>query len=231
MQRKESLPLFGTFSEGDPFSTFVFLPETTGLLLLSHPEITKEDEKQQVFLTIGSLEGYIHGVMLNVFFGARTQEGELRFLRVKEVRADGEPLFSFSEADRELYCGGGIGQERLFCIHAHPYFDEKKSVPLSRGVFYSTNVEIMQKAVQDKDPTKALVFKGFTSWTSEEIAEGVQKNKWLMMQAEKDLLFHPDVSSLWERSLRRYHAPRRPPVHPYAFYYDFRGPSLTNAVN
>ncbi len=114
--------------------------------------------------------------------------------------------------------GGPVEQNSLFFIHKIPFISN--SVNLCEGVYEGGDFEEIKKLIANRKilSNQILFYVGCAVWDTGQLQEEMNDNSWVVANPTKELLFHPEVGTLWRRSMAslggKYIALANAPVSP-----------------
>lgn len=94
-----------------------------------------------------------------------------------------------------VFMGGPVGQEHGFVIH-EPYRPEE----VDEELVISASRDTLADIAQDAGPSKFLVTLGYAGWEPDQLSAEMNRNDWLVVPYDKDILFNTPVDARWERA-------------------------------
>jgi len=98
--------------------------------------------------------------------------------------------------------GGPVDKGRGFVLHSTDYM-QQGSVAIDEkvGIGLTATLDVLRAIATDQGPSRCLFALGYAGWAAGQLDTELQDNGWLTVPADFDLIFDPDLDSLWERSL------------------------------
>jgi len=165
----------------------------TGQMLVAMP--TMQDQRftrTVVFLCTHSPEGAM-GIVVNRLFGEINFRGLLGQLNI---------VLPSGAKELSIHFGGPVEPQRGFVLHSKDYTREG-TTKITDVVSLTATVEILQEMAEGTGPEKALLALGYAGWGAGQLEEEIQKNGWLVVPADEDILFGPNRETKWDRALAK----------------------------
>lgn len=102
-----------------------------------------------------------------------------------------------------LYFGGPVSRQGLVFLvrSAKP---PEGSVLLLRDVFFTADIELIEKLLKRKDPLDGLrVFAGYSGWGPDQLHKEIARGDWHIVPADSDTVFRKDTSGIWPELIER----------------------------
>ena len=111
------------------------------------------------------------------------------------------PLTNFSKLNAvSLYDGGPLEQIRGMVLHSTDYMKDG-TIEVSKGIAVSSTTEILSDIAYDMGPADKLVALGYSFWQPQQLEREIYNNDWLVINADKELLFKTKDEEKWQRAL------------------------------
>ncbi|QYR53464.1 YqgE/AlgH family protein [Lysobacter soyae] len=121
--------------------------------------------------------------------------GEL--LQQIEVRTENETLRM-----HHVLQGGPVHIERGFVLHAGEAAWES-SVALGNGLALTTSRDILESIANGTGPEQSLIALGYASWAPGQLEQELADNSWIVVNADKQLLFEVPIEDRWRTATGR----------------------------
>ena len=160
----------------------------TGQFLIASPSILDPDFRRAVvFVTAHSEEGAI-GLILN--------------RRSEATVGDAVPqLAPVTDLDDPVYVGGPVNPEGVAVLAEFADPDEAGVVVIEDIGFVALDDALEEGGAPELERTR--VFAGVAGWGPDQLEDEVERNDWIIEQADLDDIFTEDPDGLWSAVLRR----------------------------
>ncbi len=75
---------------------------------------------------------------------------------------------------------------------------------LLRDVFFTSDIELIEKLLKRKDPLDGLrVFAGYAGWGPDQLHKEIARSIWHVMPADSDTVFRKDTAGIWPELIER----------------------------
>lgn len=101
-----------------------------------------------------------------------------------------------------LHNGGPVEIGRGFILHSADYVQESTLI-VSETVALTATMDILSSIAEGHGPENFLVALGYTGWGKGQLEEEINRNSWLNIEADDELLFHTDMDLLWPRAMAK----------------------------
>lgn len=105
-----------------------------------------------------------------------------------------------------LYTGGPLEQVRGMVLHTADYVRDG-TVMISDGLAVSSTSEIISDIAFGHGPKEKLVALGYSFWNPRQLEAEIYDNNWLVIAADKDIIFRTPDSEKWQRAMDDAHIP------------------------
>ena len=99
-----------------------------------------------------------------------------------------------------LYNGGPLDKTKGFILHSDEY-QLPDSIKTGGGIAVSSSLEVLQDIASGKGPKQGIIALGYAGWAPEQLEKEILNNRWLIVEANKDLVFGAKDTSKWEQAL------------------------------
>ena len=111
------------------------------------------------------------------------------------------PLKSYEKLNEvNLYTGGPVESVRGMVLHSTDYIKDG-TVEIADGIAVSSTNEIIADIAFNKGPDDKLVALGYSFWQPKQLETEIYDNDWLVIGADKELLFRTKDAEKWQRAL------------------------------
>ncbi len=165
----------------------------TGMLLVANPDMSDPNFARSVVLVIEHNDAGAFGVIVN-----RSVRSE-PLSRVLGLFGLGE---SAVERPVTLYRGGPVQPDRALVLHSSDFRGPETKVVSEH--FAVTSPDIVLKAMAaDGGPRDAIVALGYSGWAPGQLEDELARDAWIVVPADRDLVFHQDEAGKWRRAFDR----------------------------
>jgi putative transcriptional regulator len=165
----------------------------TGKLLLAMPNM--EDPRfarSVIYMCAHTAEGAM-GLVINRLNSAIAFPGLLEQLGI-ETKG---PV-----PNTPIYGGGPVEIGRGFVLHSADYVQESTLV-VSETIALTATVDILTAIAEGRGPQAHLITLGYSGWAPGQLEDEIQRNGWLTVDADMDLVFYTDLNMKWPRAMAK----------------------------
>lgn len=146
-----------------------------------------------------------------VYLCEHDQQGAMGFIINYPVKLTVQELLKNAESIEHepnppltdpVYLGGPLEMERGFVLHS-PINDTSLSMPLNAQLMMSNSNVILSSLGTTEAPENYIVALGYSSWDAGQLEDEINKNQWLTINCENDIIFNTPVDQRWSSSLKR----------------------------
>lgn len=167
----------------------------TGKLLVAMPTMPDNRFSRSVIYIVAHTEEGAMGLVVNKPMGS-ISFSEL----LDQLDIEAESL-GLDDACKVLY-GGPVESGRGFVLHTEDYLQEG-TTPVDGDVYMTATIDILKAIAAGNGPRERLLALGYAGWAAGQLDEEIQRNDWLHVDCDLDLLFAVDLSAKWERALAK----------------------------
>ena len=111
------------------------------------------------------------------------------------------PLQSYEKLNEiSLYTGGPLEQVRGMVLHSTDYVKDG-TIIIGNGIAVSSTTEIIADIAFNHGPDDKLVALGYSFWQPKQLEAEIYDNDWIVVNANKELLFKTKDAEKWQRAL------------------------------
>lgn len=172
-----------------------------GQLLVAMPGLGDERfQRSVVYLCAHSEEGAM-GIVLN------RPMSDLRFPQLLvqlEIIPPEEEIRMPVQAERiNVLRGGPVESGRGFVLHTPDFFIDNSTLAVAEGICLTVTVDILRAIANGAGPDQAALALGYAGWSAGQLETEIQRNDWLTLPADPDLVFDPDFDTKYDRALAK----------------------------
>lgn len=102
--------------------------------------------------------------------------------------------------DIQVRFGGPVEGGRGFVLHSVDYVGETTLVVDDRVALTAT-VDILREIAEGSGPRRHLIALGYAGWGPGQLDSEIKSNGWLLVAADENLVFDPNLDGKWERAM------------------------------
>ncbi len=115
--------------------------------------------------------------------------------RQVEIELADEPM-----AAQPVFFGGPVQLEHGFVLH-RPVGAWRSTLPVGE-VGLTTSRDILEAMAKGEGPAERLVALGYAGWAAGQLEDEIQRNGWLTVRADLDVVFNVPPEARWDAALR-----------------------------
>ena len=96
--------------------------------------------------------------------------------------------------------GGPVEEQRGFVLHSTD-FEQETTVKVADDFSLTATVDILKKISNNQGPQSFIVALGYSGWGAGQLDQEIQQNSWLSVDADKSIVFNPDLDKLWTSAI------------------------------
>ena len=168
--------------------------DLSGQLLIAMPGMgDPRFEKSVVFLCAHSDEGAM-GLIVN----KPTPDLALDDLLVQLDIDAGD-----ASRGRGVFFGGPVETGRGFVLHSRDYHGSPATLQVDEAISMTATRDILEDIARGQGPAESLAALGYAGWAPGQLEGELQQNAWLVVEADKAIVFSPDVGGKWAAALAK----------------------------
>jgi putative transcriptional regulator len=101
-----------------------------------------------------------------------------------------------------LRSGGPVESGRGFVLHSDDYMHDG-SMRVMPGIALTATIDILKALAVGDGPQRSLLALGCAGWSAGQLEGEIQRNGWLTVPADADLVFDQGLDTLWQRAIGR----------------------------
>lgn len=174
-----------------------------GQLLLAMPGMTDPRfDRSVIYLCSHSEEGAM-GLVINSRAANIDFPGLLDQLDIfSDSEQLSDKLLRHHKEEVILHGGGPVEMGRGFILHSADYVQESTMI-ISETIALTATVDILAAIAQGTGPANYIVALGYTGWEKGQLEEEINRNSWLNIEADEELLFRTDLDLKWARAMAK----------------------------
>lgn len=98
--------------------------------------------------------------------------------------------------------GGPVDGGRGFVLHT-PDWSTDGSVTVTQGLAMTASVDILKAIAGGGGPERSVLALGYAGWGPGQLEEEIQRNAWLSVPADEELLFDEADDGKWRRAMAK----------------------------
>lgn len=102
----------------------------------------------------------------------------------------------------KVHFGGPVETGRGFVLHSADYI-LATSLRVDDAVALTATLDVLKAMIEGHGPDQVLVALGYAGWGPGQLEIEIQSNSWLVVDADSDLLFGPDIDGRWRDAIGR----------------------------
>ena len=103
-----------------------------------------------------------------------------------------------------LYTGGPLEQVRGLVLHSDDYM-RNGTIVVNNGIAISSTTEIISDIAYGQGPKDKLIALGYSFWQPRQLEAEIYANNWLVIDADKEIIFATEDDLKWQRALDEAH--------------------------
>lgn len=118
-----------------------------------------------------------------------------------------DPQRGLSDANGEaeeiiLHAGGPVETGRGFILHTADYVQESTMI-ISETIALTATIDILAAIARGTGPANYIIALGYTGWGKGQLEAEINRNSWLTIEADEELLFRTDLDLKWARAMAK----------------------------
>jgi len=164
-----------------------------GRLLIASPTMgDPRFEKTVIYMCAHSQHGGAMGIVINkpvegINFQELFEQLEIQNIAIESL---------------QIQYGGPVENTRGFILHSAEYTAEEVS-EISPDISLSASIEILQDIASGNGPKQRIFALGYSGWGPGQLEDEIKQNGWLIVDADTDLVFGPELGQKWDQALAK----------------------------
>lgn len=100
-----------------------------------------------------------------------------------------------------VHVGGPVDYGRGFVLHSPEYHSDDSTLRVDGGYGLTATLDILEDISQGDGPERCLLAMGYAGWGAGQLEAEIQRNGWLICDADSDLVFSADNDGKWAAAL------------------------------
>lgn len=165
----------------------------TGQLLISMPQLQDPRFKKTVIYICGHDKNGAMGLVINKPLPSPSFKDLLTQLNILD-----EPILT----KVPVHFGGPVEVGRGFVLHSMDY-DHEASIHVSEDIALTATVDILSSIAKGEGPRHFILALGYAGWSAGQLDAELLSNSWLVVPADKGILFDSHSENKWQRALKK----------------------------
>jgi putative transcriptional regulator len=149
-------------------------------------------ERAVIYLCAHNEEGAM-GLVVNKLIGSLTLPELLQQLKIPAEGLIGAPRVHF---------GGPVESGRGFVLHSADYLEDG-SLVVGNELALTATLDILRAIGRGEGPRQSLLALGYAGWGPGQLDGELQRNSWLHVPADEELVFGKELDKKWQRALAK----------------------------
>lgn len=172
-----------------------------GQLLVAMPGIgDPRFERTVIYVCAHSADGAM-GLVINKPADGITF-GEL--LTRLDIVGEGDPItFDRTLAERHVQFGGPVETGRGFVLHSADYSSDEATLPIDERIALTATLDVLRAIAAGRGPRRSIMALGYAGWGPGQLESEIQRNGWITVPADDDIVFDENLESKYDRAMRK----------------------------
>jgi len=176
-----------------------------GQLLLAMPSMTDPRfDRSVIYMCSHSEEGamglVINSSAVNIDFPGLLDQLDVSHDTEQFSDTPVSPISGAAEI--QLHAGGPVETGRGFILHSADYMQDSTLI-ISETIALTATVDILAAIAQGEGPQNFIIALGYTGWGKGQLEEEINRNSWLHIEPDDELLFRTDLDLKWPRAMAK----------------------------
>lgn len=101
-----------------------------------------------------------------------------------------------------VHLGGPVDTSRGFVLHSTDV-TKGDTLRINDHLGITGTVDMLRLMAEGRGPKQSLLALGYAGWGPGQLEQEFQDNAWLVVNADDNLIFDPDLGQKWEKALRK----------------------------
>ena len=164
-----------------------------GQILIAMPSMADPRFQKAIILLCAHGEDGAMGIVLNKDLGKITFDELFDQL---EIPHNGD--FENSK----VHFGGPVESERGFLLHSTDLIHDTTML-IAKGIALTATVDMLTSIASGLGPESNFLALGYAGWGPGQLEKEIQENGWLVVEADKDLVFGQRIGVKWQSAIRK----------------------------
>ncbi len=132
-------------------------------------------------------------------------EGTIGFvINRKYNKTVGELISHLETCAFPVYYGGPVQTDTVHFLHKRPDLIID-GLPVGNGIYWGGDFETAAELLRNNELEQSMIrfYIGYSGWGEEQLENEIKEKTWLTTQGTPDLVFHKNVSLIWQDSLKQ----------------------------
>jgi putative transcriptional regulator len=139
-----------------------------------------------------------------VFLTEHRDDGTIGFVLNRQYENTLDELLPEVEGHKlPVYYGGPVQMNTIHFLHRYPK-EIQGGIEVMKGIYWGGDfdavIDLINKGAAD--PEKIRFYIGYSGWSPGQLDTEMTEKTWLTVEAEKQLVFHPNAEEIWKDSLK-----------------------------
>ena len=103
----------------------------------------------------------------------------------------------------QVHAGGPVETGRGFVLHSPDYHNTESTLQIDDTVSLTATLEILKAIASGAGPHSTFMALGYAGWGAGQLESEIQSNGWLHCDADRDLVFGPELESKYDLALAK----------------------------
>lgn len=169
----------------------------TGKLLLAMPNMNDMRFHNAVIFMCAHDENGAMGIVIN------HEMPDIEFTDLaSQIKVESDIKVNFENLDLPVMCGGPVESARGFLLHSSD-FTRKDTMKVNRSYGVTGTVEALKEIACGGGPEDVIFALGYAGWDAGQLESEIQRNSWLIVDPDPELVFTGDPDDKWDRALAK----------------------------
>ena len=169
------------------------LPFLDGKFLIAMPGMgDPRFDHAVIFMCAHTPEGAM-GLMINRPVAELSFANLMKQLNIKGGNIEHAP---------EVLFGGPVENGRGFVLHSAEYEVEDSTMAITDDVGMTATMDVLRDIAEGQGPERRLLCLGYSGWGPGQLEDEIQRNGWLICDADPAIIFDVPVVEKWEAAAK-----------------------------
>ena len=116
----------------------------------------------------------------------------------------GELMSQLEACPLPVYYGGPVQTDTIHFLHTCPHLITD-GLPVGNGIYWGGDFETAAQLLRNNEIDAGAIrfYLGYSGWGEEQLVDEINEKTWLTTEANTGLVFHKNVSLIWQDALRQ----------------------------